>query len=185
MRFTNCNTVIIFRTENFLALKEIYLVWVFINTGLLKLSKRSVIGSAYFISLLHCFCKNSPLISLHYVMHMKITTRQFSISYNWSVKFTDLMLSLLFFRWMFCYINYYTETSLILLAFFISNCVRIVWYSFLRKMPDNLTLLWRRSLSYRNQFIDLHRKSMDRFLYDRELPHERVNSVFLNVNLFF
>ena len=34
-------------------------------------------------------------------------------------------------------------------------------------------LSWRRSLSYRNQFIDLLCKSMDWFLYDRDLLHER------------
>ena len=35
-------------------------------------------------------------------------------------------------------------------------------------------LLKQRSLSYRNQSIDLQRKSMDWFLYDRDLRHERV-----------
>ena len=34
---------------------------------------------------------------------------------------------------------------------------------------------WRRSLSYRNQLIDLLWKSMDWFLYDGNLRHERVN----------
>ena len=29
-------------------------------------------------------------------------------------------------------------------------------------------------ISYRNQSIDLQSKSMDRFLYDRDLRHERV-----------
>ena len=38
-----------------------------------------------------------------------------------------------------------------------------------------LTLSWRRPLSYRNQFIDLQRKSVDWFLYDNGLRHERVN----------
>ena len=38
----------------------------------------------------------------------------------------------------------------------------------------HLTLSWRRSLSYKNQSIDLQRKSMDWFLYDRDLRHERV-----------
>ena len=38
-----------------------------------------------------------------------------------------------------------------------------------------LTLSWRRSLSYRNQSIDLLRKSMDWFLYDNGLRHKRVN----------
>ena len=39
---------------------------------------------------------------------------------------------------------------------------------------DFLTLLGRRSLSYRNQSIDLQSKSMDWFLQDRDLRHERV-----------
>ena len=42
-----------------------------------------------------------------------------------------------------------------------------------------LTLSWRRPLSYRNQFIDLRSKSMDWFLYDNGLRHERVKYVRL------
>ena len=38
-----------------------------------------------------------------------------------------------------------------------------------------LTLSWQRPLSYRNQSIDLLCKSMDWFLYDNGLRHERVN----------
>ena len=37
-----------------------------------------------------------------------------------------------------------------------------------------LNLLWRRLFSYRNQSIDLQSKSMDLFLYDRNLHHEIV-----------
>ena len=37
-----------------------------------------------------------------------------------------------------------------------------------------LILSWRRPLSYRNQSIDLLCKSMDWFLYDNDLRHERV-----------
>ena len=37
-----------------------------------------------------------------------------------------------------------------------------------------LTLPWRRSLSYRPQFIDLLCKSIDWVLYDRDLRHENV-----------
>ena len=37
-----------------------------------------------------------------------------------------------------------------------------------------LTLSWRRPISYRTQSIDLLRKSMDWFLYDIRLRHERV-----------
>ena len=39
-----------------------------------------------------------------------------------------------------------------------------------------LTLSWRRPLSHRNQSIDLLCKSMDWFLYDRNLRHERANT---------
>ena len=38
----------------------------------------------------------------------------------------------------------------------------------------HLTFSWRKSLSYRNQSIDLLFKSMDWFLYDNGLRHERV-----------
>ena len=41
-------------------------------------------------------------------------------------------------------------------------------------LKTRLTLSWRRSLSYRNQSIDLLRKSMDWFLYDNGLRHEMV-----------
>ena len=39
-----------------------------------------------------------------------------------------------------------------------------------------LTLSWRRPISYRNQSIDLLCKSVDWFLYDIGLRHERVKS---------
>ena len=40
-----------------------------------------------------------------------------------------------------------------------------------------LTLSWWRPLSYRNQSIDLQSKSMDWFLYDNNLLHERVKRI--------
>ena len=42
-----------------------------------------------------------------------------------------------------------------------------------------LTLSWRRSVPYRNQYIDLQSKSMGWFLYNNALRHERVNILFL------
>ena len=42
---------------------------------------------------------------------------------------------------------------------------------------QKLTLSWRRSLSYRNQSIDLHSKSMDWSLNNRYLGHERVSDL--------
>ena len=52
-----------------------------------------------------------------------------------------------------------------------------VWYNALKRLTaiSFLTLSWRRSISYRNQSIDLRSKSMDSFLYDISLRHERVN----------
>ena len=52
-----------------------------------------------------------------------------------------------------------------------------IWNLFLRQSGP-LTLSWRRSLWYRNQSIDLQSKSMDWFLYDNDLSHERVNHSF-------
>ena len=43
----------------------------------------------------------------------------------------------------------------------------------------NLTLSWRKPISFRNQSIDLLRKSMDWFLYDIGLRHERIKKHFL------
>ena len=43
-----------------------------------------------------------------------------------------------------------------------------------KNLSFSLTLSWRRSLSYRNQSIDLLCKSMGWFLYDRDICHERV-----------
>ena len=42
---------------------------------------------------------------------------------------------------------------------------------------NELTLSWRRSLSHRNQSIDLLCKSLDCFLYDRDLCHKRVKDL--------
>ena len=47
-----------------------------------------------------------------------------------------------------------------------------------------LTLSWRRPLSYRNQSIDLLSKSMDWFLHDNGLRHERVKLI-VNDNHFW
>ena len=45
-----------------------------------------------------------------------------------------------------------------------------------------LTLSWRRPLSYRNQSIDLQSKSMDWFLYDNDFRHERVKVTYLSTS---
>ena len=48
------------------------------------------------------------------------------------------------------------------------------WGLLLLRKPREITLSWRRSLSYRNQCIGLLCKSLDWFLYDKDLRHERV-----------
>ena len=53
----------------------------------------------------------------------------------------------------------------------------IAWVSLAQFLIHYLTISWRRPLSYRNQSIDLVCKSMDWFLYDNGLRHERVNFV--------
>ena len=64
-------------------------------------------------------------------------------------------------------------------------------FSFFSYQESNLslTLSWRKPLSYRNQSIDLLCKSMDWFLYDNNLRHERVNykrshGITVLINLF-
>ena len=51
-----------------------------------------------------------------------------------------------------------------------------------------LTLTRRRTLSYRKQFIDLQCKSMDWFLYDKDIRHARVKytgkSSFIGEKMF-
>ena len=51
----------------------------------------------------------------------------------------------------------------------------LLWYILDNLLEQNqLTFSWRKFLSYRNQSIDLLCKSMDCFLYDKDLHHERV-----------
>ena len=50
-------------------------------------------------------------------------------------------------------------------------------------VPYTLTLSWRKALSYKKKSIDLLCKSVDWFLYDRELRHERVKNNYLTLFL--
>ena len=64
----------------------------------------------------------------------------------------------------------------------VNNCLRLLnrgWSVSIRRIFHNvtLTLSWQRSLSYRKQSTDLQSKSMDWFLHDRELHHERVKVI--------
>ena len=53
--------------------------------------------------------------------------------------------------------------------------INVFWNGWLKKINRALSISWWMSLSYRNQSIDLQNKSMEWFLYDRDVPHERVN----------
>ena len=57
----------------------------------------------------------------------------------------------------------------------------------MQKWEDKLTLSWRRPISYRNQSTFLRSKSMNWFLYDIGLRHERVNikKLFVWTEIFF
>ena len=59
-------------------------------------------------------------------------------------------------------------------GFFVPLEIRRVWGRI------DLSLSWWKSLSYRTQSIDLQRKSMDLFIYDRDLRHERVKGLSPN-----
>ena len=50
----------------------------------------------------------------------------------------------------------------------------IVFHLSMEEHYNTLTLSWPMYLSYRNQSTDLLSKSMDWFLYDRDLCHEKV-----------
>ena len=50
---------------------------------------------------------------------------------------------------------------------------------------ESLTLSWWRSISYRNQSVDLQRKLMDWFLYDIALGHERVKRLYDKLPPFY
>ena len=75
--------------------------------------------------------------------------------------------------------------------FFLSPCNKEIWIQISNTTLHYLNLSRRRSISYRNQFIDLLYKSMDWFLYDISLCRERVKecykgfSRYVSRNLFY
>ena len=56
-----------------------------------------------------------------------------------------------------------------------------LWNCYKRVFRILFTLSWRSSLSSGNQSIHLWSKSMDWFLYDRDLRHERVKEIYVLV----
>ena len=62
--------------------------------------------------------------------------------------------------------------------------VASIWSPKLVQMAEFVTFSWRRSLSYRNQFMDLLCKSIGWFLYDRGLRHEKFNHLILLASFY-
>ena len=63
----------------------------------------------------------------------------------------------------------------------ISVICRFISWNFI--VANLLTLSWQRSLSQRNQSIDLLCKSMDWFPYDKDLRHENVKALKVIINI--
>ena len=80
----------------------------------------------------------------------------------------------LFYMWakLFIYENFFINSVFFLLLLW-QLCTAVKS----KHAIDCLALSWRRPLSYRNQSIDLRSKSMDWFLYDNGLCHERVKEI--------
>ena len=67
------------------------------------------------------------------------------------------------------------DSSLLVLIQIFNKCSRHNCQGFYHVWCNSsLTLSWSRPWSYRNQSIDMRSKSMDWFLYDNSLRHERV-----------
>ena len=65
--------------------------------------------------------------------------------------------------------------------FFIEQLRVLLLETMVLRMKRILTLSWRKPLSYRNQSTDLQSKSIDWFLYNNDLRHERVNNIGLRI----
>ena len=68
----------------------------------------------------------------------------------------------------------HSQVKVTLSLFFKPLCPHFWHWRFQSRFSKLLTLSWQRPLSYKNQSIDLLRKSVDWFLYDNGLRHERV-----------
>ena len=67
----------------------------------------------------------------------------------------------------------------------IKIAIEVEPYLSMERNKQFLTLSWRRFISYRKQSIHLLCKSIDWFLYDRGLRHERVKQIWgLNLEKF-
>ena len=80
------------------------------------------------------------------------------------------------YKWISC--SYFSTNSLLFLFFWQSASV--ILQGSVRDKKTYLTLSWRGPLSCRNQSTDLQSRSMDWFLYDNGLRHERVKDFFIS-----
>ena len=90
------------------------------------------------------------------------------------------------FLWKLLILNMYLRTCLIFETLFVTLLMVVIDFVCMMRcdagyglmLVKPLSLSWRMSLSYRHQSIDLQGKSMNRFLYNRDLRHERINVTF-------
>ena len=111
----------------------------------------SALSNSFFISYLNTFVQIFVHLVFFYCKYLKKAD-----------------ISLTYFTSMFHFHTSWKTCFLAFLAGIISNGT-LTWNGLI-----NLTLSWRRPLPYRNQSIDLRSKSVNWFLYDNGLRHERV-----------
>ena len=153
--------------------------WVFIFINLSRLSKREFKNLEFWI-VHHCRYENLPISSFWH-KHDMPKVWNYNTVYFLSYKDRDI--------WNVCLQKYRNNRINEKVAKFLRkeqtsqvNNSKTLWiknvgYCFYKKpnifIDVHLAHSWRKSLSYRNQCTDMQSKSMDWFLCDRDLPHER------------
>ena len=127
------------------------------NTALKQRKNMVSLNRPYYFNVFKdCLPQNLFVLFLNTLSSMKLDIAKHISNILWKVSQTSMLL-----------LHYSPHTNrstlLMLMISFTSN---------------QLTLSWRRSLSYRNQPIDFLSKSMDWLLYDRDHRHERVNVTY-------
>ena len=117
---------------------------------------------------------------------------------NWMLLCSDLQWIIFFQLYFWSWDHFWSQSKKWLTSFWYLSCQlwtdftlilqQIFWcfHYYLEQVKIGLgilTLSWRGRLSYRNQSIDLQGKSVDWFLYDNGLRHERVNPLHLRAKL--
>ena len=126
-------------------------------------------------------CTGICIVTRNYLFLLKFSRCFYAYSFMWCWLWSLVLLGFIL---MLEFIMMLRLVCILMLAIFILN------FNSLSANPTNwsntlktirrlmyLTLSWRRPLSYRNKSIALLRKSMDWFLYDNRLRHDRVKGL--------